>query len=543
MRLNQPVTHREYQYSPDQTMVSTTDTKGRILYVNPSFIEVSGFTREELLGQPHNMIRHPDMPAEAFRDMWATVQNGHPWSALVKNRRKCGDHYWVRANVTPLIRHGQPVAYLSVRTAPTREQVQAAETLYRTMREEAAQGTLIHRLHHGAVVSGRPLDRLARLARPGTQTALSMIIGGAGAGGVATAALLAPSTHPWAWVLLALAFGFAAAALGGWAAGRLTLAPLVTLLARANRMAAGDLTQRITAQGQGMLAHCAQALAQLNVNLQSIVRDARGEAQRMRDASREIASGNEDLSNRTESQAANLQKTASALEEITGTARQSSEVAAKAAAIAVETTQAAQRSQTVVDDVGVTMQDIKAYSTRIREIIGVIDSIAFQTNILALNAAVEAARAGEQGRGFAVVASEVRALSQRTSTAAKEITQLIQSSGDRIDSGARLAETARSTMHDAVARVQSLDGLIAEISHATQEQLVGIAEISDAVQHLDGLTQQNAALVEQVAASAQALHAQAQVMTDTMGIFHLDDTASDDPRPDAVTLRRAMKTA
>ena len=149
MRVNLPVRNEEFTFPEGETMVSTTDLKGRILYGNPTFISASGYSKEELLGQPHNLIRHPDMPEEAFRDLWETVQNGRPWSGVVKNRRKDGCYYWVLANVTPLMQDGQPIGYMSVRTQPSRAQVQGAEALYATMRDEATAGTLRHRLKQG----------------------------------------------------------------------------------------------------------------------------------------------------------------------------------------------------------------------------------------------------------------------------------------------------------------------------------------------------------------------------------------------------------
>ena len=164
MRLNTPVTAVEYPFPRGQTLVSTTDLKGRILYCNPAFVEVSGYAREELLGQPHNMIRHPDMPEEAFRDMWETIARGLPWSALVKNRRKDGSYYWVMANVTPLMEGDAPAGYMSVRTEPARDAVLAAEQLYATMRAEKAAGRLVHTLRTGRLIKSGAAGRLQRLA-------------------------------------------------------------------------------------------------------------------------------------------------------------------------------------------------------------------------------------------------------------------------------------------------------------------------------------------------------------------------------------------
>ncbi|WP_425258213.1 methyl-accepting chemotaxis protein [Rubrivivax sp. RP6-9] len=532
MRLNHPVTATEFAFPPGETLVSTTDLKGRILYCNPAFIAVSGYQREELLGQPHNLIRHPDMPEEAFRDMWQTIASGRPWSAAVKNRRKDGSCYWVMANVTPLMQGDAPMGYMSVRTQPTRAEIEAAEALYRTMRDEAAAGRRVHRLQAGVLHVDTVAGRLGRWLRPGLRgrmAAVTAVLGGAAA---------AAGGAGWA---VAAGAGAVGAALGLWLLAPMTLSPLQRLLDFANRMAAGDLTQRLDASGSGVVADFTQALNQLNVNLRSIVRDARTEVDHMRDATREIASGNQDLSARTESQASSLQQTASSMEEITGTVRQSADAAQQATQLAGEATAITERSNVAVQQVTATMQTISESSRRIGEIIQVIEGIAFQTNILALNAAVEAARAGEQGRGFAVVASEVRALAQRSSVAAREIKQLIHESAEKVDTGNRLTAAARETIADALATVQRVGTVIDEISHGAREQLDGISQVNEAVSQIDGITQQNAALVEQIAAAAAQLQAKAVTVSDTVKVFHLDARDAHGA-PDAVALRRAMRT-
>ncbi|MBN8488953.1 MAG: PAS domain-containing protein, partial [Burkholderiales bacterium] len=185
MRLNAPVIPEEVLLPPGSTLVSTTDLKGRITYCNAAFIEVSGYTREELMGQPHNLIRHPDMPAEGFRDLWSTIEAGRPWTGVVKNRRKDGRHYWVQANVTPIVEDGRPVGYLSVRGVPTREQVAACEALYATMRAEAEQGRLLHVLKAGRVLRMDLRGRAAEALRLGLGQRVSLSVGG-----IALAALL-----------------------------------------------------------------------------------------------------------------------------------------------------------------------------------------------------------------------------------------------------------------------------------------------------------------------------------------------------------------
>ena len=238
-------------------------------------------------------------------------------------------------------------------------------------------------------------------------------------------------------------------------------------------------------------------------------------------ASREVAAGNQDLSRRTEEAAASLQHTASATEQLTGTFHHSAESARTAAALATSAASVAQRGGAVVAQVVHTMGEINASSKKIADIIGVIDGIAFQTNILALNAAVEAARAGEQGRGFAVVAGEVRSLAQRSANAAREIKTLIGNSVDKVESGSRLVSDAGSTMDEIVASVQRVTGMISEISNASAEQNSGIVQINGAVTRLDTMTQQNASLVEEGAAAAESLREQAQCLNDAVGVFQL----------------------
>jgi aerotaxis receptor len=537
MRSNLPVTTTEYPFPKGKTLVSTTDTKGRILYCNPMFIEVSGFTKEELLGQPHNLIRHPDMPEEAFRDMWASISAGLPWSAPVKNRRKNGDYYWVMANATPLVEHGQPVGYMSVRTEATREQIQQAEGLYATMRAEKQSGKLVHKLQNGRLIKATLIGGLYERLRLGLVAKFFLALLLMSVGGPLLEAVF-PAGVPFkgaavvaldVLLLLGVLRYLVAAVLG----------PLNELVSTANRMAAGDLTRTQVVTRSDQLGALQKALGQLNVNLQSIVRDARDQSMEMQQATQEIVAGNMDLSQRTESQASSLEQTAASMEEITSTVRNTAESARQAEKLSHDASAVADRSRGAVNGVGATMREIQASSGRISDITQVIDSIAFQTNILALNAAVEAARAGEQGRGFAVVASEVRSLAQRTSTAAKEIKQLIDESVTKVAEGHKRTELAQQTMEEVVGCVQGVSTLVSEISNATTEQLNGIAQINSAVGQMDAITQQNAALVEQVAASAQALEGLAQNTTDTVSVFRIDNSSSS--RLDAVALRRTNK--
>jgi methyl-accepting chemotaxis protein len=300
----------------------------------------------------------------------------------------------------------------------------------------------------------------------------------------------------------------------------LVVVPL-TLLNSRSILSPIDYARRV--EGRDEAAELLRALSQMQESLRSIVGDVRGSADSIGTASREVASGNADLSTRTEQTASNLQQTASSMAQITATVRQSGDSAAQANQLAHSAASVAQRGGTVVAQVVATMDEINTSSKKIADIIGTIDGIAFQTNILALNAAVEAARAGEQGRGFAVVAAEVRSLAQRSAEAAREIKTLIGTSVDKVEAGSRLVGEAGSTMTEIVASVQRVTDIIGEISAAAGEQNQGIGQVNSAVNELDRMTQQNAALVEESAAAAESLREQAERLGNVVAAFQLGD--------------------
>ena len=312
-----------------------------------------------------------------------------------------------------------------------------------------------------------------------------------------------------------------ALALGTWSLVRSIAVPLKALVGEAERIGNGDLSGRLDSSREDEIGEVQRALARMRVALNRIVSEVRASTESIQTASAEIASGNLDLSQRTEQTASSLQQAAGATGQLTGTVSHSADSAATANQLAGSAAEVAQRGGAVVGQVVSTMEEINSSSRRIGDIIGVIDGIAFQTNILALNAAVEAARAGEQGRGFAVVASEVRNLAQRSAEAAKEIKQLIGASVERVEQGSRLVQEAGSTMDEIVASVNRVSDIIGEISASTGEQRDGIGAVNQAVTQLDHATQQNAALVEQSAAAAESLREQATRLAELVSGFRL----------------------
>lgn len=898
MRTNLPVTNIERMLDDEALIVSKTDTKGRITYVNHDFVEISGFSEQELLGEPHNILRHPDMPPEAFKDLWDTLAQGRPWTGYVKNRCKNGDHYWVVANVTPIFQGGQITGYMSVRTKPAAEQVQAAENAYRLFREKRAAGLAIrdgrvvktgfhplrwlaertiaqriylicgllvaamlgmgalgvlnlrdgmhnlqtvyqdrvvpldqlkaisdayaidivdntHKVRDGSVDFPQALknveraqasiqaawkayretylteeekklaaeaqarmqagdaatERLKEILRKRDRQALGQfaakdlypaidpisdkigeltnlqlrvakqVVADMDAEGKAfvwkmialigttlilalalvrvlvrsirepigeianffrcisegrmdvqldttrrdeigvvadaarsmqiksgfdlnearaqademtrikialdgssTGVMIADNTRKiiyanhaaarilkglegairqrlpqfdadrllgqnidifhknpshQAELLAGLKGSYRAALQIGDAHQVVTANPVVNargerigtvaewldrteevrveqeIAALVEAAAAGDLGRRIVLEGKsGFFASLGQGLNQLLDNTEQALKttsavlsrvaqgdltqtvdadfggifgnlkdDTNTTVERLREvvgrisestevintAAKEIAAGNTDLSSRTEEQASSLEETASSMEQLTSTVKQNADSARQANELANGAEEVATRGGEVVGQVVQTMGAIHQSSSKIADIIGVIDGIAFQTNILALNAAVEAARAGEQGRGFAVVATEVRSLAQRSAAAAKEIKGLISDSVEKVAVGARLVDNAGKTMEEVVASIRRVARLMNDISAASREQSSGIEQVSLAVNQMDEVTQQNAALVEEAAAAAESLEEQARELMQAVAVFKLSEMPAAQP--------------
>jgi methyl-accepting chemotaxis protein len=743
MRTNLPVTGREVKLDADTLIVSRTDLKGVITYVNEDFVRISGFETEELLGKAHNLVRHPDMPPEAFDDLWRRLKARRPWMGFVKNRCKNGDHYWVKARITPIYEGDKVAGYLSVRKMATREQIAAAEGAYAKIRAKVPG----LRVSFGTVVGRQWAIRLNPMWRMSLRARLFFF--GTFAAATGAALLLLMALNAPAWLLYTVVLGafvmgvYSAWWLGDDIVGRLDAAqrafkridqghydedlgidrndeigrlllelqsmqirtgfqiaderrratenlrvlealdcvrtnvmivgpddrilsinrslqelfaesieairqdlpkfdvnkvvgsPLdyvqrhdqdrvamttegdkvrfssfwfggrsFSLVAsavldaqqvrrgtvlewrertqealveaevdRITRAAAegdldqripldgkvgffkrhaenlnlmldttvaglreirevmlaiadGDLSRRVEGEYRATFGEMKTAVNETVLQLARIVGEIKSVAEAVDGAAGEIANGNQDLSRRTESQAASLEETAANMQHLTSTVTQTAENARQANQLAANATQVATRGGEVVTRVVSTMQGISESSVKMSDIISTIDGIAFQTNILALNAAVEAARAGEQGRGFAVVAGEVRALAQRSAASAREIKQLISDSIERVEGGSKLVREAGETMAEIVQSVRRVTDLMGEISASSAEQSQGIGEMNQTVMQMDEATQQNAALVEEASAAAASMQDQARALVKTVGRFRLESTGA-----------------
>ncbi len=731
MKVNEPVTNNEVKMKENSILVSKTNLKGIITYCNHDFMEISGFNYDELIGKNHNMVRHPDMPPEAFEWLWRDLKNKTPWTAAIKNRSKNGDYYWVNANVAPIYENDEVIGYMSVRTRPTDKEILDAEQLYKDINSgdssfarspvetfvdklksistvtlqylsvgifslvmlgmavmlmtgsdvvfvsELMAGTAIvffiaglalvkkisepmKYLHNKIIEISRGKyfnwteitrnDDMGELNKAlfGLQVSLGFEVMDAREKATSGLRIQAALDNATSNVMLVdtdyqvvylnetiknmfkeaesdmkahinsfsvntldnisldifykdasaqrrlldnlksghseeLKFGqrilsvvsnpvikdgvrvgtvldwkdltrernleseverLVISAQSGDLSSRLNVPAksgfFKNLSLNLNEMldvlegtfsdvnevmagvAKGNLGQTIDRAYDGVFGEVKNNVNSTIIQLRNIVTGIRESSSQINNSSQEIASGNTNLSDRTEQQAASLEEVASSMEEITSTVKQNADNAAHANQLATDAGDTADRGGDVVTDAIHAMEEINESSSKIAEIIGVIDEIAFQTNLLALNASVEAARAGEQGRGFAVVATEVRNLAQRSATAAKEIKDLIQDSVNKVKTGSDLVNESGETLGNIVLGVKKVRDIVGEIAAASVEQSTGVDQVSKALTGLDDLTQQNAALAEQASAASTHMSEQANTMNVQMQFFKTD---------------------
>ncbi|MEW6765117.1 MAG: PAS domain-containing methyl-accepting chemotaxis protein [Pseudomonadota bacterium] len=498
---------RERVLRDGEFVVSKTDLKGRITYVNRPFIEISGFSTEELIGSPHNMIRHPDMPPEAFGDLWRTLRRGRPWRGMVKNRCKNGDYYWVDANANPIWENGQMVGFMSLRAKPTREQIEQAEAIYRQFREGKAQGLAIR---EGRVVHTGPRGWFGRLGRLSIKTRVT--IGGAVLGlstlVLGAAAILLPGDSGPDWLPILLdGLGGLSLLVIGWMV--FMVAGLMRQLDEAVRacqaVGAGNLETAIPEDMSSEIGRLRHAIAIMGSNIDSVVTDFRKASETVGSASREITHTAHAMSQTASEQAASLEETSASLEQMSASVQQNTENAGTTDRIA---TGAARQAGEGGEAVGETVEAMGAIAGKI----GIIEDIAYKTNLLALNAAIEAARAGEHGKGFAVVADEVRKLAERSQTSAQEISSLAESS-------VKVAERSGKLIEEMVPGIRRTADLVQEICSASEEQSTGISQLTTAVEQLNAVAQQNAEAAEELSATAEEMSAQARQLQQTIGFF------------------------
>lgn len=508
MRINKPVNSNEITFGPETEITSTTNLKGIIDTANEDFINISGYAWEEIEGKNHNIVRHPDMPPEAFADLWVHNKANKPWMGLVKNRTKSGDYYWVDAYVSPQFIDGQVTGYQSVRAKPKQEWIDRATKFYA-------------KIMAGKSEDDKRRSTLDEVSLGRFQFGITTKVN------IAFAAVLVPllavlGVFSNTSMYLLAGSGVVALAAANIAI-RYTLRHLLRLSEASKAMANNALAQYLYTGVNDEVGQLAYACQFSQAKLRTAIGQVKQSSEVLERTSSEIESGNLQLSQRTEEAASSLEETASSMEEMTSTVKQNADNAREANQLASSTRDQAEKGGEVVGRAVNAMTEINSSSKKIADIISVIDEIAFQTNLLALNAAVEAARAGEQGRGFAVVASEVRTLAGRSADAAKEIKGLINDSVEKVQLGSQLVDESGKTLEEIVNGVKKVTDIISEIAASSQEQANGIEQVNSAVMQMDEMTQQNAALVEEAAAASSEMTGKVKLLSGLALQFKLED--------------------
>ena len=557
----------------ETSIVSESDLKGDIISINEKFTEVSKYSRNELIGAPHNTTRHPDMPKETFKALWQTIGRGNVFRGVIKNRAKDGTPYYVDAVIAPLMgKNGKPRKYLGVRYDITKSETERhnmkgiLDAINRSyaMIEFDLQGNVIaandvflqamgYRLeevkgrHHSQFVDQATRQSAdykqfwERLGRAEVEAGQYRRLTKSG-----QEIWLQASYNP---VCDEMGRPFKIVKIASDVTAQVRGATMLKEAVASTRQvvtAAGenDLTQRVSLQGMsGEIVELCEGVNGLLDTMCRTVRNVSIAAGEVTAAVTEITMGVNDLSQRTEQQASSLEETAASMEEMASTVKQNADNAAQANQLAINSRTVATEGGAIVGKAVEAMSRIDSSSQKISDIIGVIDEIAFQTNLLALNAAVEAARAGDAGKGFAVVAQEVRSLAQRSSGAAKDIKSLINQSSAQVKEGVKLVNDTGNSLNQIVDSIKKVTDIVSEIAAASREQSTGVEEINKAVAQMDEMTQKNSALVEESAAASRTLQEQAQELRERMAVFNTGSDGPVVPSRSGISARRSKEAA
>lgn len=548
MKINLPVTNHEVVMGDDITIVTRTDLKGTITYVNADFCAISGFTEKELVGKNHNMVRHPDMPPAAFEDLWATLKQGKPWNGIVKNRCKNGDYYWVNAFAAPIEEAGQITGYISIRTKPSRNQIETAAGLYQALRESTAN----FRLKEGRVIKKgllqwlNVIDRISHLSV--TAQLWVMFIMFMFAGAIVTAEMFLNMDSR---IIMASNLGLG---LPAFLMGLLVIRNLHKLLGGDPRYAA-DITQQIAVGNLSMPIHLNESgsgsllatIKSQQARLKNILSGILGHAELVGREANKTAESSSNVMRSSIEQSDAASSVAAAVEQMSNSvysvadhaenARNASAIADDTCARGVEIIHDAITSMKVITDsmrdASVTVTELGEESEHISSVVLVIQAIAEQTNLLALNAAIEAARAGEQGRGFAVVADEVRKLAERTTSATREISNMInriktsmqkatngmETGVANVETGTLLAAKAGEAIGEIRSGAKHVAGLVVEISNALQEEKKTIEQIAKNVEKIARMSEQNSHSARIASDSANEMKHTATLLKDSVNRF------------------------